>query len=156
MIHRAKTVNPFWSKIIRKKLQSFLNPFAKGRRDLNFWRFGVIFQGEFDGDAQKIPAFPKRGSHTPNFASNAKNLWKKLIQKNFWCRKMKRRESSETRFGKVWARSEPSSGGKRLFEIFAFERRTSRLNAERRVLNVERPFKVSQQKVSVVQAVIKT
>ena len=74
MIHRAKNENPFWSKIIRKQLQSSLNPFAKGRRDLNFWRFGVIFQGEFDGDAQKIPIFPKRGNHAQIFASNAKNL----------------------------------------------------------------------------------
>ena len=34
----------------------------------------------------------------------------------FWLRKMKRRESSETRFGKVSRRSEPSSRGKRPFE----------------------------------------
>ena len=63
MIHRAKTVNPFWSKIDEKKLQSSLNPFAKEHRDLNFWQVGVIFRGEFDGDAQNAPAFPKPGNH---------------------------------------------------------------------------------------------
>ena len=60
MIHRAKTVNPFWFKIDGKKLQSSLNPFAKERRDLNFWRNGVIFQGESADDAQKFVAPPKR------------------------------------------------------------------------------------------------
>ena len=30
---------------------------------------------------------------------------------------MKRRESSETRFGQVWSRSEPSSRGKKPFQI---------------------------------------
>ena len=60
MIHRAKTVNPFWSKIKEKKLQSSFNPFAKERRDLNFWQVGVIFQGESADDAQKIAAPPKR------------------------------------------------------------------------------------------------
>ena len=63
MIHRAKTVNLRWSKINEKNLQSSLNPFAKERRDLNFRQVRVIFQGEFDGDAQYAPAFPKRGNH---------------------------------------------------------------------------------------------
>ena len=38
-----------------------------------------------------------------------------LTNKFFWwhCRKMKRRESSETRSPQVWGRSEPSLGGKR-------------------------------------------
>ena len=40
-----------------------MNPFAKERRAFNFWQVGVIFQGEFDGDAQNAPAFPKRGNH---------------------------------------------------------------------------------------------
>ena len=60
--------------------------------------------------------------------------------KSFGRQNMKHRESSETRFPQVWGRSEPSSGGKRPFQIFAFERRTSRferrtsrLNADRRV-----------------------
>ena len=35
----------------------------------------------------------------------------------FGCRKMKCRESSETRFGKVWCRSELCSRGKRPFEV---------------------------------------
>ena len=126
---------PKRSKTNRKKLQSSLNPFAKERRDLNFWQVGVIFQGEFDGDAQNAPAFPKRGNH----GSITKNLWKHFDKKNFWRRKMKRRESSETRFGKVWGRSEPSSGGQQRCEVLnairrvsiavAFERRTSRFIA---------------------------
>ena len=62
MIHRAKTVSQFWSKFNEKKT-TVLQPFAKERRDLNFWRNGVIFRGEFDGDAQNAPAFPKRGNH---------------------------------------------------------------------------------------------
>ena len=74
MIGGAKTVSQFWSEINGKKLQSYLNPFAKERRYLNFWRNGVIFQGESDGDAQKIPAFPKRGNHAKKIASNAKTL----------------------------------------------------------------------------------
>ena len=69
--------------------------------------------------------------------------------KKCWCRKMKRGESSETRFGKVWSQSEPSSGGKRPFKIFvfstpkvafwapnvAFERRTSCSNDEVRTFS---------------------
>ena len=79
MIHRAKTVSQFCSKISEKKLQSSFNPFAKERRDLNFWQVGVIFQGEFDGDAQNAPAFPKRGNH----GSITKNLWKVFAKKSF-------------------------------------------------------------------------
>ena len=60
MIGGAKTVSQFWSKINGKKLQSSLNPFAKERRDLNFWQVGVIFQGESADDAQKFVAPPKR------------------------------------------------------------------------------------------------
>ena len=63
MTHRAKTVIQFLVQIQRKKLQLSFNPFAKERRDLNFWRNRVIFRREFDGDAQNAPAFPKRGNH---------------------------------------------------------------------------------------------
>ena len=38
----------------------------------------------------------------------------------FRCRKMKCRGSSETRFPRVWGRTEPSSGGKRPFENSIF------------------------------------
>ena len=60
MIGGAKTVNQFGSKIIGKKLQSSLNPFAKESRDLNFWQVGVIFQGESADDTQKFVAPPNR------------------------------------------------------------------------------------------------
>ena len=59
MIHRAKTVSQFWSKINEKKFQSSFNPFAKERRDLNFWQVGVILHGEYASEAQSTPALPK-------------------------------------------------------------------------------------------------
>ena len=83
MIHRAKTVSRFWSKTIEKKLQSSFNPFSKERRDLNFWRNGVISHGEYAGDAQDDPALPKRANHAKNFDPSAKNL----VRKNFWASK---------------------------------------------------------------------
>ena len=101
MIHRAKTVSQFLSKIYEKKFQSSFNPFAKERRDLNFWRNGVILQGEFADDAQSAPAFPKRRNHAKKFALGAK-IHRIFLLKIFFCRrKMKCRESSETCFGKV-------------------------------------------------------
>ena len=68
MIHRAKTVSQSLSKINEKKLQSSFNPFAKERRDLNFWRNGVIFHGESAVDAQNVPALPKGTNHAENSA----------------------------------------------------------------------------------------
>ena len=62
-----------WKSVLAQfnptKLQSFFNPFAKERRDLNFRRNGVILQGPFDSNAQSAPAFPKRGNHSRNFGS---------------------------------------------------------------------------------------
>ena len=50
--------------------------------------------------------------------SSTKIFWKKNHPKLFFrCRKMKRWESSETRFGQVSRRSEPSSRGKRPFKV---------------------------------------
>ena len=49
-------------------------------------------------------------------------FWKKSSKTFFRCRKMKRWESSETRFGQVSRRSEPSSRGKRPFEVCTFQR----------------------------------
>ena len=49
---------------------------------------------------------------------NGPSKFGKISKKNcFRRRKMKRRESPETRFGKVSSQSEPSSGGKRPFEV---------------------------------------
>ena len=78
MIGGAKTVNQFWSKINGKKLQSSLNPFAKERRDLNWSRFGVIFQGESDGDAQKFVAPPKRAIFNFMLTFCSENFIKKI------------------------------------------------------------------------------
>ena len=83
MIGGAKTVNQFWSKIIGKKLQSSLNPFAKERRDLNFWQVGVILHGEYVSESQSTPALPKRPNHAKNFASNAKILRTNFTNKFF-------------------------------------------------------------------------
>ena len=148
MIRGAITINQFsnfWSKISGKQLQSSLNPFTKERRDLHFWRNGVIFQGEFDGDAQNVPAFPKRGNH----GSIDKILWKLFDKKIFGRRKMKRRESSETRFGQVWTDQSHPRGVNSGLKFSFFQRRMSRLHTERRVFIRRKSVQSFTTKVSV-------
>ena len=60
-----------------------------------------------------------------SFFDVEKKFFAKILDQKFCCfcrRKMKRRGSSETCFGKVSAKSEPSSGGKRPFKVCIFFR----------------------------------
>ena len=82
---RKKTVSQFWAKINEQKLQMSFNPFAKERRDLNFWRNGVIFRGESDGDVQKIIATSKKAFFKNNFTKIAENEFR---DQKIWTKKM--------------------------------------------------------------------
>ena len=110
---RRKSVSRFWAKSRRKIRKSSLNPFTTERRDLISWGNGVIFRGESAVYAQKFVGPPKRTIFDLMLHFCCENFIKKILR----CRKIKCRESSETRFGKVSRRSEPSSRGKRPFEI---------------------------------------
>ena len=87
--------------------------------DANFCRKKVFRCQTWNvGDHLKrvFPKFQAKRSHprgvngSSKCANNCKKLW-------FWRQKMKCRESSETRFGKVWAWSEPCLRGKRPFKV---------------------------------------
>ena len=108
----SKSVSQFWAKSQQKNRKSSLNPLTKERRDLIFWGNGVIFRGESAVYAQKFVAPPKRAIFDLMLHFWSENFIKKIIGR----RKIKCRESSETRFGKVSRRSEPSSRGKRPIE----------------------------------------
>ena len=114
----------------RKGLKSFLAesrgtnwnylfyPSAKSRRELKIKTLGVTFRGASAYYVQKSIAPQKQA--VCRF-SVEKIFWRKFYRKFspifFRCRKMKCRESSETRFPKVWGRTEPSSGGKRPVKV---------------------------------------
>ena len=75
----------------------------------------MIFDEESASDAQKFLAPPKRRILEKRI--DAKTFETKSSKQIFGHRKMKCRESSETRFGKVWCRSELCSRSKRPFEV---------------------------------------
>ena len=78
--------------------------------DVKKWKFG-------DHLKRVLAKFQVNRSHPRGV--NGPSKFGKISKKNcFRHRKMKRRESPETRFGKVSSQSEPSSGGKRPFEVW--------------------------------------
>ena len=104
----------FGLKIKPKNRLYHVYPFATDRREKINELQAMIFDEESANEAQKILAPSKNLfiDFTPIFF--LKNKSPKHV-----CRrpKMKCRESSETRFGKVSRQSEPCSRGKRPFEI---------------------------------------
>ena len=103
----------FWPKSQGKNRNWAFYPSAKSPTDLKTISSGVIFRGRSATNAQKFVAPPKRlvFDLTPEiFTKNRQKFC-------FRCRKMKRRESSETRFPKVSRQSELCSRGKRPFKV---------------------------------------
>ena len=88
-------------------------PLAKDRREKINELQALIFDEESASDAQKFIAPPK----WPVLDFMSDFFAKKIVKIFFRRRKMKRRESSETRFPKVSCQSEPSLSGKRPFEV---------------------------------------
>ena len=84
-----------------------------GRTDLRISVSKAKFDEEADFEVHSAVARqkPRQISEKRKFRSE------NFAKKNWGRRKMKRRESSETRFGKVSWRSEPCLRGKRPFEI---------------------------------------
>ena len=106
----------FWVQVSLKNTFRLFYLFTKGRRNKINEPKAMIFTNGRACDAQTSVAPSKHLliDFTPNlFTINITYFF-------FRRRKMKCCKSSETRFPKVSRRSEPSSGGKRPFEIFAF------------------------------------
>ena len=76
---------------------------------MKFGGNGVTVRGEFAGNAQKFVAPPKRAIFD--------SMLLEFHPTNCSRRKVNCQEWSETRFGKVSHRSEPSSRGKRPFKV---------------------------------------
>ena len=108
----------------------FFYPSAKGCNELKIGEIVVTFEDASAHYAQKLVAPPKLWKCV-NFLSlfEAVKIWHQFFSWVFCRRKMKCGESSETRFGKVWSRSEPSLRGKRPFKVsmFFFEISRNRL-----------------------------
>ncbi len=84
-----------------------------GRTDLRIGVSGAKFDAESDFEVRLAIAPQKPGQIDEKHSFRSNNF----VEKKFWCRKMKRRESSETRFGKISGRTEPSLRGKRPFKV---------------------------------------
>ena len=106
-----KSASQFWAKSQEKNRNRLVYPSTKNHRELNFGMSGVVFRDRSAGDAQKCTAPPNR--HFTCFVMTFKILRKFHPKKTFWHRKVKCRESSETRFAKVSGRTEPCLRGKR-------------------------------------------
>ena len=85
-----------------------------GRTDLRLSLSRAKFDDDEDFEVRKFvdPPKPRQISEKQNFLSEI------FAEKNFRHRKMKRRESSETRFGKVSCQSEPCSSKTSSVKIF--------------------------------------
>ena len=84
-----------------------------GRTDLRIGGSRAKFDVEVDGEVRFALAPPKPHEIKEKLSSRSKNF----VDFFFFCRKMKRQESSETRFRKVWQLCEPCSRGKRPFKV---------------------------------------
>ncbi len=84
-----------------------------GRTDLRISLSRAKFDAEADFDVRSAvePQKPHQISEKRIFRSDL------FAEKIFWRQKMKRRESSETRFGKVWRACELRSRRKRRFKV---------------------------------------
>ena len=100
----------FRHKLSRLPLRQGSLPKNKPTSGNNFWRRICQWRSKIPGSSETPVSWKKK--------SSTKIFWKKNHPKLFFrCRKMKRWESSETRFGQVSRRSEPSSRGKRPFKV---------------------------------------
>ena len=126
---KRKGVKSFLAESREKNRNYLFYPSAKSRRELKIKTLGVTFRGASAYYVQKSIAPQKQA--VCRF-SDEKIFWRKFSSKmfaNFFFRrrKMKCWESSETRFPKVWGRTEPYSRGKRPFKVqhfsFGFRRR---------------------------------
>ena len=106
----------FWLQVSLKSTNWIFYLFTKGRRDKINESKAMTFD---DGRACNAQTSVAPSKHLfIDFTS--KCFCEKLMKIFFRRQKMKCCKSSETRFPKVSRRSEPSSGGKRPFEIFTF------------------------------------
>ena len=114
-----KAVKSFWLKVGAKNWNYLFYPSAKSRRELKIKTLGVTFRGASAYYVQKSIA-PQQQAVC--WFSDEFFCWRKfsskIFAKKFFRRqKMKCWESSETRFPKVWGRTEPSSRGKRPVKV---------------------------------------
>ena len=116
---KRKGLKSFLAESREKNWNYLFYPSAKSRRELKIKTLGVTFRGASAYYVQKSIAPQKKA--VCQFSDQNFFWWKFLLKifANFFFRrrKMKCRESSETRFPKVWGRTEPSSGGKRPVKV---------------------------------------
>ena len=116
---KRKGLKSFLAESRGKNWNYLFYPSAKSRRELKIKTLGVTFRGASAYYVRKSIAPQKQA--VCRFSVEKKFLTKILskIFANFFFRrrKMKCRESSETRFPKVWGRTEPSSRGKRPVKV---------------------------------------
>ena len=126
---RRKTKRAEWSETGFHQVSCLCDAFSGGKRPFKILHFSEMrnfgrpftpqgwLQSASNFAKTRFRWFPTFHFSTPKKISTTNLLRKNFDQTNFRRRKMKRRESSETRFPKVWGRMEPSSGGKRPFKI---------------------------------------
>ena len=109
----------FWPKFTNKKTEkAFLTPPPRVVEGWNLYVWHWIFEAHLMVTSKHSQVLQNR-----HFAEHFLGGWRKHFSDENVCRKtnerrkMKCRGSSETRFPKVWGRTEPSSGGKRPFEV---------------------------------------
>ena len=116
---KRKGLKSFLAESREKNWNYLFYPSAKSRRELKIKTLGVTFRGASAYYVQKSIAPQKQA--VCRFSDEI-FFWRKFSSKNFAKkffrrRKMKCWESSETRFPKVWGRTEPSSRGKRPVKV---------------------------------------
>ena len=115
---KRKGLKSFLAESREKNRNYLFYPSAKSRRELKIKTLGVTFRGASAYYVQKSIATQKKAVCQfldENFFDE--NLYRKFSPIFFRRRKMKCRESSETRFPKVWGRTEPSSMGKQPVKV---------------------------------------
>ena len=112
---KRKGLKSFLAESREKNRNYLFYPSAKSRRELKIKTLGVTFRGASAYYVQKSIAPQKQAvcRFSDDFFFDENFHQKILPKKCFRRRKMKCWESSETRFPKVWGRTEPSSRGKR-------------------------------------------
>ena len=116
---KRKGLKSVWPKVGGKNWNYLFYPSAKSRRELKIKTLGVTFRGASAYYVQKSIAPQKQAvcRFSDEFFFDENFHQNFLPKKNFRRRKMKCWESSETRFPKVWGRTEPSSRGKRPVKV---------------------------------------
>ena len=115
---KRKGLKSFLAESREKNWNYLFYPSAKSRRELKIKTLGVTFRGASAYYVQKSIAPQKKAVCQFSDENCLMKILSKIFAKFFFRRrKMKCRESSETRFPKVWGRTEPSSGGKRPVKV---------------------------------------